>query len=71
MKNITFLFEEYDYKYIYEDGGNGIYFTLNDTNIGFGHGVAFTKDNQEPDGWGIRLTKIEKISDNWYYFEAK
>ncbi len=69
--DIIYLFRQCNYQSIDDDSGNGIYFTLNDTNIGFGHGVVFTKDSQEPDGWGVRLTKIEKISDNWYYFEAK
>lgn len=70
-KSIKSIFNVYQYKYIYEDGGNGVYFTLNDTNIDFGHGVVFTKDGKAPDGWGITVTKVVMISDNWYYFEAK
>ncbi|MGI6085037.1 MAG: hypothetical protein ACOYIF_06285 [Acetivibrionales bacterium] len=72
VKNsIDRIFNELHYKYIDEDGGNGIYFTLSDTDIKFGHGVAFSKDDKTLDGWGIRLTVTELIKDNWYYYEAK
>lgn len=70
-KSIRHIFSSLHYRYIDEDGGNGIYFTLDDTAIGFGHGVAFSKNSNNLDGWGTDITKAEKIQGDWYYFEAK
>lgn len=70
-KSIDRIFNGLHYRYIDEDGGNGIYFTLSDTDIGFGHGVAFSKNGKSLDGWGVRLKTTELIKDVWYYFEAE
>jgi hypothetical protein len=68
--SIRNLFNDHNYRYIDEDGGNGIYFTLDDTGIGFGHGIAFSKNTEKLDGWGTEITLQEEIQDDWYYFEA-
>jgi len=69
-KCIKYIFLNYHFTSIVEDKGNGIYFTTDDTNFGFEHGVVFTKNNKVPDGWGIPVDRTEKIIDNWYYYEA-
>ncbi|MGE5579273.1 MAG: hypothetical protein ACM3WU_04430 [Bacillota bacterium] len=44
---------------------------LDDTRLGFGRGVAFSKGGSELNGWGIPLTATEKITGDWYYFEIR
>jgi hypothetical protein len=69
--SVNNLFNDLNYGYINdESGGNGIYFTLEDTGIGFSHGIAFTKNSEILDGWGTEITLQEKIQGDWYYFET-
>lgn len=71
IKSIKKLFYSLHYRYINEDHGNSIYFTLRDTSFRFGHGIGFSKDGKALDGFGNKLTNTELIIQSWYYFEAE
>lgn len=68
VKNaIEYILHELNYKYISEDGNNGIYF-VRQTSLRFAHGIAYSKDNNEPD-WGT-VEELEHIDGNWYYYKG-
>jgi hypothetical protein len=65
--DIEYVLNELKYKYIREDGKNGIYF-VKQTSLQFAQGIAYSKDNNKPD-WGT-VEELEQISGNWYYYRG-
>jgi hypothetical protein len=59
------------YRFIIEDRGNGIYFTLQDTGLDWEHGIAYSRDGQSLTATDMTLIVVERIIGNWYYYEAK
>ena len=65
--DIKYILNKLNFKYIREDGKNGIYF-VRQTSLRFGQGIAYSKDNNKPD-WGT-VEELEQISGNWYYYKG-
>lgn len=64
---IEYLMNELKYRYISEDGNNGIYFARQ-TSLSFVQGIAYSKDGNKPD-WGT-IEELEQIDGNWYYYKG-
>ena len=70
IKNdIKYIFDELDYKYINENGVNGIYFTRQ-SSLHFAQGIAYSKNGEEPD-WGT-IEELDPIEgkEYWYYYKG-
>lgn len=65
--DIRYILNKLKYKYISEDGDNGIYFTRQ-TSLRLAHGIAYSKDGQKPD-WGT-IEELVNIEGNWYYYKG-
>ena len=65
--DIEYILNKLNFKYISEDGKNGIYF-VRQTSLRFAQGIAFSKDNNKPDLGTVE--ELEQISGNWYYYKG-
>jgi hypothetical protein len=57
-QDVRRLFGRLHYRYITEDDGNGIYFTLQDTGLEWGHGVAYSRDGKSLAAVDIKLIVV-------------
>lgn len=67
MKALYIIMNKLNYKYIREDGINGVYF-VKQTSLRFADGIAYSKDNNKPD-WGT-IEVLENISERWFYYKG-